>query len=95
MRKIHFALVGAAALALAGCGSRDEDALEENIGEDLRANELNALADNAAQEAETEALGTQQQQLEAEPATTTEPTNETANGVTVEPSEVEDDVQGM
>ena len=94
MRKLGFALVGAAALALAACGGGDQDTLDENVGDNVgAANELNALADNAALEAETEALGNQAQQLEAE-----EPANETenqANGVTTEPSDVEDDVQGM
>lgn len=94
MRKIHFALIGAAALALAACGSQEDDTLGETSTEALGDDELNALADNAALEAEAEALGTQQQQLEAEPGTT-EATSETANGVTVEPSDVEDDVQGM
>jgi hypothetical protein len=94
MRKIQFALIGAAALALAACGSQEEDTLGENPTETIDGAELNALADNAALEAETEALGTQQQQLEAEPVAN-EAANATANGVVVEPSDVEDDVQGM
>lgn len=93
MRKIHFALAGAATLALAACGSSD-DTVDENIGENLQADELNAAADNAAADAnaELEALGNQQEELEAEPV------NDAANatdGVSTEPSDVEDDVTGM
>lgn len=93
MRRIHFALVTAATLALAACGS-NEDTAGENIGENLQADELNAAADNAAADAnaELEALGNQQEELEAEP--TNETTN-TSDGVTTEPSDVEDDVTGM
>ena len=95
MIKIHFALVGAAALALAACGSAEDDALEENVGENLQADELNALADNAAADAQAEmdALANQQEQLEAAPATseTTSPTED----VTTEPSDVEDEPLGM
>ncbi len=96
MRKLGFALVGAAALALAACGGQSEDTLDENIGQnaDLQASELNALADNAALEAETEALGNQAQQLDAEPVANNAATNAT-DGVTTEPSDVEDEVQGM
>lgn len=93
MRKLGFALVGAATLALAACGGGDQDTLDENLDANTgAANELNAQADNAALDAETEALGNQAQQLEAEPANETE--NE-ANGVTTEPSDVEDDVPGL
>jgi hypothetical protein len=90
MKRLHFALIGAAALALAACGGREEDTLGDNVGENLQADELNALADDAAQDAnaEMEALGNQQEQLNEE-------TTNTDDGVTTEPSEVEDDVQGM
>lgn len=94
MNKIHFALIGSAALALAACGSQEDDALGENVTEELQANELNMLADNAAMEAEMEALGNQQEQLE-ETTTATNTASEPADDVTTEPSEVEDDVQGM
>lgn len=94
MRKVGFALVGAASLALAACGSRGDDALEEDAANaEVQANELNALADNAALEAETEALGNQQQQLEAAPVAND--AANTAEEITTEPSEVEDNVQGM
>ena len=89
MKTIRFALIGAASLALAACGSREEDTLT-NGEENVQVEELNALADNAAMDAETEALGNEAQQNE----TNTIEIN-TDNGVTTEPSEVEDDVQGM
>lgn len=96
MRKIHFAIVGAAALALAACGSGEEDQLVDNAGERLEADELNALADNAAAEAqaEMEALEAQQQQLAAEPATTA-PATEPAEELPTEHSEVEDEPLGL
>lgn len=95
MMKFHFALVGAAALALAACGSSDEDSFEENVGENLEADELNALAENAAAEAQAEmdALGNQQQELETAPAN--EATTSPTEGVTTEPSDVEDEPLGM
>lgn len=94
MNRIHLAFVGAATLALAACGSQEEDALEANIGENLQDNQLNALADDAAADAnaEMEALANQQQQLDAAPA---EATANTDAGVTTEPSEVEDEPLGM
>lgn len=88
MKSIHFALIGAASLALAACGGREEDTLG-NAEENVQIEELNVLADNAAMDAETEALGNEAQQ-----ETNTIEIN-TDNGVTTEPSEVEDDVQGM
>ena len=94
MRKLHFAIVGAASIALSACGSQGDDTLGENVDDNVTVEEMNALADNAALDAETEALGDQQQQLEAEPENVAEPTTD-ENGVTTEPSEVEDDVQGM
>lgn len=94
MKKLHFALVGAAALALSACGSQGDDTLGENVNDNMQSEDINALADNAALDAETEALGAQQNELAAEPEIVAEPTNEN-DGVTTEPSEVEDDVQGM
>lgn len=96
MRKIHFALVGAATLALAACGSQDDAAPEENAGETLQDDELNALADNAAAEAQAEmdAQATQQQEPETAPATDETSTDQT-EGVTTEPSTVEDEPLGM
>jgi len=68
MNRIAFALVGAAALALAGCGGQRDDALGENVQENMEANaeNLDALAANAANQAEAEALGNQADQLREE-----------------------------
>lgn len=65
MKKLSFAIVGAASLALAACGGQGDDALGENVQENLeaQAENLDALADNAAG-AEAEALGNQAEQLE-------------------------------
>ena len=64
MKKTVFALVGAASLALAGCGGQGDDAagdaIEDNL--DAQADNLDAMADNAAG-AEAEALGDQADQL--------------------------------
>ena len=76
MKKISFALVGAASLALAACGGKGDDALNnveenvENVGENL-----DALANDTA--AETDTLGNQVNALEAESAT-----NADASGAT-------------
>ena len=93
MKKLGFLMVGTAALALAACGSKSSDELNESEAQNIEANALNDLASNAAN-AELEALGNQQQQLEAEnAANTTAP--ETVDGNLTSPSKVEDDVQGM
>ena len=99
MKKIAFALVGATALALAACGSQNDDALGDEAGTNLGNEELNALADEAAEDAQAEmdALNAQQQQLEAEPVANdaaTEPAV-TQTGVVTEPSEVEDEPLGL
>ena len=96
MKKLGFAVIGAASLALVACGRNSEDQLNESEAQNVEASTLNDLAANAAN-AEVEALGTQQQQLEAE---NTVPTDENADATSNEtlktdPSKVEDDVQGM
>ena len=50
MTKISFALVGAAALALAACGGQGDDSLGENVQENMEnaADALDEQADNAA-----------------------------------------------
>jgi hypothetical protein len=50
MRKISFALVGVAALALAACGGQGDDTLGENVQENMEnaADALDADAANAA-----------------------------------------------
>ena len=67
MKKLSFAIVGAAALALAACNNSSQDAVGDNA--DLNAataDDLNGLAGDAANDAEAEALGNQAAQLNAE-----------------------------
>jgi hypothetical protein len=93
MKKLGFLLLGTASLALAACGSKNADTLNESEAQNVEASALNDLAANAAN-AELEALGNQQQQLEAENnANATVPEAVDANATS--PSKVEDDVQGM
>ena len=92
MKKLGFVVVGSAALALAACGSNNADQLNESEAQNVEANVLNDLADNAAN-AEIEALGTQEQQLEAENAAEAPVAAAPENAT--DPKEVEDDVQGM
>ena len=49
MKKLSFAVVGAAALALAACGGRGDDSLGENVQENYEnaAENLEEAADNA------------------------------------------------
>ena len=93
MRKLGFVVVGSAALALAACGSKNADQLNETEAQNVEANALNDLADTAAH-AEVEALGTQEQQLNAE-ANEAPATVETPSANATDPKQVEDDVQGM
>jgi hypothetical protein len=67
MKKISFALVGAASLALAACGGQGDDTLAENVQEnyDNAADNLDAAADNATG-AEAATLENQSDALEAE-----------------------------
>ncbi len=67
MKKTAFALIGAASLALAGCGGQGDDTLGENVQENMeaQAENLDALAANAG-DAEAEALGNQADQLREE-----------------------------
>ena len=92
MKKLGFLLVGTAALALAACGSNEADTLNETEVQNMESEALNNLAAEAAN-AEIEALGNQQQQLETE--NTAANAVETVDGNATSPSEVEDDVQGM
>ncbi len=68
MKKFAFALVGAASFALAGCGGQGDDTLGENVQENMenQAENLDAMAGNAATDAEAEALGNQADQLREE-----------------------------
>lgn len=67
MKKISFALVGAASLALAACGGQGDDTLGENVQENMEnaAEAVDALADNTANPAEAAALENQADQLQA------------------------------
>ena len=69
MKKFAFAVVGAASIALAGCGGKGDDALGENVQENMenQADNLDALAANAG-DAEAEALGNQADELRNEGA---------------------------
>jgi hypothetical protein len=93
MKKLGFVAMGVAALALAACGKNNADQLNESEAQNVEASALNDLAANAAN-AEMEALGNQQQQLEAENSANSD-TPETVDGNLTSPSKVEDDVQGM
>ncbi|MCF2513623.1 hypothetical protein LVY65_00880 [Sphingomonas sp. G124] len=68
MKKLSFAIVGAAALALAACGGKGDDALGDNIADnyDAAADNLEAVADNTANAAESDALENQADALREE-----------------------------
>ncbi len=61
MNKLTFALVGATSLALAACTNQDQ--VDENANAETE--NLDALAGDAANDAEAEALGNQADQLNA------------------------------
>jgi hypothetical protein len=67
MKKISFALVGAASLALAACGGKGDDALGENVQENYEAaaENVGAMADNTSGAA-ADSLENQQDALQAE-----------------------------
>lgn len=69
MKKISFALVGAAAIALAACGGQGDDSLGENVQENYEAaaENLEAAADNTTG-AEAATLENQAEALEEEGA---------------------------
>jgi hypothetical protein len=68
MKKISFAVVGAAALALAACGGKGDDTLGDNVAEnyDAAAENLEAAAENTANAAEAGALENQADALREE-----------------------------
>ncbi len=99
MKKLGFACVCAASLAIAACSRDDAETLEEGQV-DMGASELNAQADDAAADAaaEMEALGSQEQQRAADNAAAAvraETQNEANDDTDAQPSEVEDDIPGM
>jgi hypothetical protein len=70
MNKLHFALVGAASLALAACGGKGDDSLGENVQENYEAaaENLEAAAGNTGNSAEAATLENQAEALESEGA---------------------------
>ena len=66
MKKLSFAVFGAAALALSACGGQGDDSAGENVQEnyDAAADNLEAAADNAANADEAAALENQADALE-------------------------------
>ncbi len=68
MKKLSFAIVGAATLALAACGGQGDDAVGDNVNDNYEAaaDNLEMMADNAAMPGEAAALENQADALEAE-----------------------------
>ena len=66
MKKLSFAIVGAATLALAACGGQGDDAAGDNVADNYEAaaDNLEAMADNTANAAEAAALENQADALE-------------------------------
>ena len=93
MKKFAFALAGAASLALAGCGGQGDDALAENVQENMeaQAENIDALAANAGTDAEAEALGNQADQLRNEG----DQAEEAIDDSDVNAAEVDQAVNGM
>lgn len=96
MKKFAFAIAGAASIALAGCGGQGDDALGENVQENMEAGaeNLDALAGNAANAAEAEALGDQADQLREEGERAEEAIDD-ADVNAANPAEAEQAVNGM
>ena len=64
MKRLVFVIGGAAALALAGCNGDNQDAVSNVELNQPAAEDLNALANDAATNAEDQALGNQPQQFD-------------------------------
>jgi hypothetical protein len=64
MKRLVFVVGGAAALALGGCSGSNQDAVNNAELNQPAADDLNSLANDAAANAEDQALGNQQQQLD-------------------------------
>ena len=60
MKRLAFVIGGAAALALGGCNSNNQDAVNNAELNQPAAEDLNGLANDAAANAEDQALGNQQ-----------------------------------
>jgi hypothetical protein len=61
MKRLIFLIGGAAALALGACSGGNQDAVDNATLNQPAAEDLNALANDAASNAENQALGNQQQ----------------------------------
>ncbi len=68
MKRLVFLMGGAVLFALSACGSNNQDAVDNAQLNQPAAEDLNALANEAATNAEDQALGNQQQQLNDENA---------------------------
>lgn len=77
MKKLVFACLGAVALLTSACSSNNADQVNNAEMNQTGAEQLNDLANEGANNAEAEALGTQQQQLEAQAAATANTDNTT------------------
>jgi hypothetical protein len=64
MKRLVFVIGGAAALALGGCNNSNQDAVNNAELNQPAAEDLNALANDAAANAEDQNLANQQQQLD-------------------------------
>lgn len=89
MRRVTFAFVAAATIALAACG-RSEDVGDNVDANAVETQELNDLANAAANDAEADALGNQLDQLNAENEAAADPADDLVNQ-----SEVDAAVNGM
>jgi len=68
MKKLSFALVGAASLALAACGGSGDDSLGDNVNDNYEAaaDNLEMMAENTSNSAEAATLENQADALETE-----------------------------
>ena len=78
MKKLTFAVVGAAALLTCACNRGNEDQVN-NVELNQPATELNDLANDAANNAVTDSLGNQQQQLDQNTANASDNTTNPAD----------------
>ena len=90
MNKLTFALVGAASLALAAC-QNNQDQVDENAVNAEATENLDALAGDAANDAEAEALGNQAAELNA----AAEELDNASDGLQANASEADAAVNGM
>jgi hypothetical protein len=88
MSKLTIALVGATSLSLAACTNQDK--VDENANADATEN-LDALAGDAANDAEAEALGNQADQLNA----TADDLGNSGDGLEANAAEADAAVNGM